>query len=201
MIALLMLQVAAAGSLEVWPGVDRDFQHRAWGEIRAQVATPVRHVVAEGFFGLMWWGSHTSKAPGSLFNLEASKVLERRHGGGLRWKSLGIFAERRGIEWLGATPVWGQTLGYSDGVGPWFKTPWLEVRLPLVALNAPTLPRERWHALGRLAAGSFNFDAEAFPGVTDAGVSWKALGLRYGTLDYPGFGSPIHRWALEVRTP
>ena len=198
MTAVLLLQITAAASLEVWPTVDRDFQHRAWGQISAQVATPVRHVVAEGYLELMWWGSHTSKAPGSFLNLEASKVLERRHGGGLRWKSLGIFAERRGIEWLGQTPVWGQTMGYSDGVGPWLKTPWLEVRLPLVTLNVPTLPREPWHLLGHLPVGSFSLDVEAVPSALDASVRWKGLALRYGTLAYPGFGSPIHRLALEV---
>ena len=46
--------------------------------------------------------------------------------------------------------------------------------------------------------GLAQLDAEAVPSALDASVRWKGLALRYGTLAYPGFGSPIHRLALEV---
>lgn len=60
--------------IEQWAGGDKNYMNRM--EIEAAVEAQWGVVWAEGTVGGKWWGSDRSKISGSLWNVEAGKVLE-----------------------------------------------------------------------------------------------------------------------------
>lgn len=94
------LGVSAEAGLELWPAPDRDFQHRMSG--RASAYLTWRSIYAEVYAGVIRWMKRDTKAPGSPFQGEASKVWEVRHGGSVLYQigpvSVGAWVGRRSAQ-------------------------------------------------------------------------------------------------------
>ena len=225
--ALLLLQTvaSASGGVEVWSSADRRFQHRMMGEITIHIHHGPIHL--RSYLGMTWWGSDSTNIEGSFLNLEANRVLERRHGAEVGVQigpcELGGWIGRRGIEWMGQRRVWEKggardafergppfpTIGYHDGLSPRISCYGVSIRGPLIHWHELTLPwpdyvldvRTSWR--GWMFVGTSSFGGLRRGTAFDAAVSYQVktpvlLRVAYGHLEHPGFERPLRRWSVGI---
>lgn len=211
-----------AGFVELWPhGADNGhYQHRSGAEARAEIA--VAHVLKlEPWLAWGWTGRHDAKIPSSFLNLEATRVLERRHGIDAYLDVMNVRAGfsvyRRGVDELDRVRTWGRaeidtthaySIGYYDGGFPIVGYGPVSVRGPRIwEINRGTLPSYDWEisaegeirgldCAGSLMLGGIRGDVPAW----DLRISRQffpglSAGVTGGRIEPPGWGLPIYRIA------
>jgi len=198
-----------SGRLEGWLGREGGYNSRAVADlVGGWHAGPMQ---LEAYYGFRYWT--TPHAP-TILNAEAGRSLERVHGltatvrlGPCR---AGGWIGRRAILTLGVEEVWGQTIGYYDGVAPLVGCSAGPVALeghgPLIRYQQLTLPWPLYEATLRLQRGLLRVEAyssfggpqpQAWDVRMEVGGTLRA-GLQAGRLAAPVPSGSVSRVAVVV---
>ena len=150
------------GRLEGWLGREGGYNSRMVADLAAGWhAGPVQ---VDAYYGFRYW---TTPHAATILNAEAGQALERVHGLTATYQvgpcRAGGWIGRRAILTLGVTEVWGETIGYYDGVAPLVGcrvgSIVLEGHGPLIRYQPLTLPWPLYEATLRLQRGVLRVEA------------------------------------------
>jgi hypothetical protein len=198
-----------SGRLEGWLGSQSAYNSRAVADLTGD--WHLGRLRLDVFYGFRYW---TTPHAATILNAEAGSSLERVHGvtATVRFGQcrVGGWIGRRAVLALGQPEVWGQTIGYYDGVAPLAQCQVgplsVEGHGPLWRYQPLTLPWPLYEATLHLQQGLFR--AEAYgsfggpqPGAWDVrvevGKTFRA-GVYAGRLAAPDPGGIVSRVALVV---
>jgi len=197
------------GRLEGWLDQDGGYNSRVvadlvggWRRGRVQI---------DAYYGFRYW---TAADAATILNAEAGRSLERVHGLTATYRvamcRIGGWIGRRAILTLGTEEVWGQTIGYYDGVAPLasctFGPVTVEAHGPLERYQPLTLPWPLYEATVRYQKGVWRVEAyssiggpqaQAYDLHVEVGKTLRA-GVYAGRLAAPVAGDRITRVAVAV---
>jgi len=198
-----------SGRLEGWIGPANGYNSRAVADLGG--TWRYGRFEVDGFYGFRYWTSADAISP---LNAEAGRSLERVQGVVATYRigacRVGAWTGRRAILTLGVSEVWGQTIGYYDGVAPLAKCtagPFsLEAHGPLLRYQPLTLPWPLYEMTARVEHGLLRVELYGTlggpqPPVLDlrieAGKTLRA-GMYAGWIAAPVPGVRVSRFALAL---